>query len=78
MRLYSELSDQQEPTLGLVRETLSIVQSVLDRHYQDIQRGYSYQASVVHDGSIGRPRFDIPCNQLACLLLERVDCTSNC
>ena len=41
MRLYSELSDQQEPTLGLVRETLSIVQSVLDRHYQDIQRGYT-------------------------------------
>ena len=66
MRLYSELSDQQEPTLGLVRETLSIVQSILEGHDQDIQRGY--HASIVHEGSTGRPRFDIPRNQLARLL----------
>ena len=26
------------------------------------------QASAVYEGSIGRQRFDIPCNQLACLL----------
>ena len=66
MGLLGELSDQQEPTLGLVREAVSIVQSILERNDQDIQRGY--QASIVHEGSIGRPRFDIPCNQLAYLL----------
>ena len=27
-----------------------------------------YQASIVHEGSISRPRFDVPRNQLACLL----------
>ena len=69
MELIGELSDQQEPTLGLVREALSIVQSILERNDQDIQRGY--QASVVHEGSIGRPRFDVPRNQLACLLEKR-------
>ena len=45
MKLLGELSNQQEPTLGLVREALSIVQSILERNDQDIQRGY--QASVV-------------------------------
>ena len=30
-----ELSDQQEPTLGLVREVLSIVQRILERNDQD-------------------------------------------
>ena len=64
MGLLGELSDQQEPTLGL--EVLSFVQNILERNDQDIQRGY--QASIVHEGSIGRPRFDISCNQLACLL----------
>ena len=37
--LLGELSDQQEPTLGLVREALSIVQSILERNDRDIQRG---------------------------------------
>ena len=60
------LCDHQEPTLGLVRETLSIVQSILEGHGQDIQTGY--HASVVHEGSTGRLRFDIPRNQLAHLL----------
>ena len=69
MELIGELSDKQEPTLGLVREALSIVQSILERNDQDIQRGY--QASVVHEGSIGRPRFDVLRNQLACLLEKR-------
>ena len=27
-----------------------------------------YQASIVHEGPISRPRFDVPRNQLACLL----------
>ena len=39
MGLLGELSDQQKPTLGLVREVLSIVQSILERNDQDIQRG---------------------------------------
>ena len=39
MGLLGELSDQQEPTLGLVREALSIAQSILERNDQDIQRG---------------------------------------
>ena len=45
---------------------VSTVQSILEKNDQDIHRGY--QASVVHEGLNSRPRFDIPCNQLACLL----------
>ena len=66
MGILRELSDQQQSTLDLVGEALSVVQSILERNDQDIKR--VYQASVVHEEPIGRPRFDISRHQLACLL----------
>ena len=56
MELLRELSDQQEPTLGLVREALSIVRVYLREMIKIFREGN--QASVVHGGPIGRLRFD--------------------
>ena len=53
-------------TNSISKVALSIVQSILERNDQDIQRGY--KPSIVHEGLISRPRFDVSRSQLACLL----------
>ena len=55
--------------VDLVREALAILQSLLERSDCEIHRGY--QASLIYEDTPGRPRFDVPRNQLACLLEVR-------
>ena len=56
--------------IGLVREALSIVRNEAEKNDHGISR---YQAPLVFKG-LGRPRFSIPRNQLACLLENRFTC----
>ena len=63
------LGEQVAIPLDSVREALALVRDALDSDNCDRQTGY--QASTLHNGSSGRPRFNIPRNQLACLLEKR-------
>ena len=52
--------------VNLVREALAILQSLLERNDCQIHRGY--QSFLIYEDTPGRPRFDVPHNQLAYLL----------
>ena len=66
LELLSQLSIWQEAAFALVRESLAILQNLLEedeRRYQN-----RYQALLVRDRGPRRPRFDITRTQLAWLL----------
>ena len=66
-KVLGELSNPG--VVNLVREALAILQSLLERNDCEIHRGY--QVFPNYENTPGRPRFDVPHNQLAYLLEVR-------
>ncbi len=64
------LGEQVQIPLDSVREALALLRTTLDNEDGDLRRT-GYQAPVLHEGVSGRPRFNIPRNQLSCLLEKR-------
>jgi hypothetical protein len=66
--LLGQLNGTPSSAIDLVRRALVTVESELDDGNEQ-QSGY--HAQIVRDGSVGRPQFDIPRNQLAYFLEKR-------
>lgn len=62
------LGEQVAPALEFVREALQIIENAMDNH--DVSSSYQshYRTQILVEGTVGRPRFDIPFNQLSSLL----------
>ena len=60
------LGEQVAPALNCVREAVRIIED-----YDVLNDQSSYQAQTLPERAIGRPRFDIPFNQLSSLLERR-------
>ena len=66
VQVLGNLSDQVTMGIDHVRNALSIVRNLLESNERQMEIGY--HAPITAEGRLGRPRFHIPRNQLACLL----------
>ena len=70
--VLGDLGNNESQALQLIREALALLESTVE----SIGQSSLYHSSLVHDGAIGRPKYDIRPGQLEFLLTKKFTVTT--